>query len=163
MDSSLLILIGLLLLFFVSVICLLISFRPTETQRYSDLKNAVTFFSHECGDITWKVKRQSYRISLKPGKSMDGKALQKEVKKHVTHAPINTKIRITNYAWDLANVLISFDLLPEKWEPVGAYSYCNGVVMVRYMEKPPAKGPANTAFKELYFSAADGHLIYLKK
>jgi hypothetical protein len=53
-------------------------------------------------------------------------------------------------------------LLPRDWYPVGAYHFNDGIVMVRYMERPPEKGDPNTAVKDLYFAASDGHIIYWK-
>lgn len=151
------------LMFIVVSTALITSRKPKETQRYPDLKEKVIFFSHECGNITWTENKRPHLISLKPSESIKNPTLQNKAKDLVDKRPIDTKLRITNYAWDLVDTLKSFDLLPENWEPVSAYCFCNGVVMVRYMEKPPIKGPANTAIKDLYFSTADGHLIYFKK
>lgn len=138
------------------------SSQPKEVQRHTDLKNGVVFFSHECGNITWTEKKQSFRIPLSPGEKMKGKTLQEKVKSRVPKTPVNSKLRITDYAWDLVEVLTDEGLLPKDWEPVGAYHFCNGVVMVRYMEKPKDDGKTGTAKKDLYFSTEDGHLIYLK-
>ncbi len=163
MDPAVFIGIGILLIFVVFAIHLITAYGSKETQRYPDLKEKVIFFSHECGDITWTVKKQPYRISLKPKEAIKNKSLQQKAKDRVAECPINTKLRITNYVWDLVEVLTSCDLLPPNWIPMGAYCFCNGVVMVRYKEKPPEKGEANPAIKDLYFSTADGHLIYFKK
>lgn len=163
MEPSTVVLISLGFLAFIVLLIAVNSESSKEKQRYPDLKNHVVLFSHACGDIIWTENKREHRIVLCPGKSMKSPSLQKAVKKCVDKTPINTKIRITNYVWDLVGTLQEFDLLKENWEPAAAYVFCNGVCMVRYMEKPPEKGKASTAKKDLYFSTADGHLIYLKK
>ena len=148
------------LLFF----CLLLALsqkEPKEEQRYPDLKNAVVFFFHECGNITWKEKGKDRSIALSPGKALSQKLLQKEIASRVEKTPINTKLRITNFAWELLAPLTEADVLPANWEPIGAYHFCNNIVMIRYKEKPPKKGPANQAIKDLYFNTGDGHLIHM--
>ena len=158
---AIILIVGGIILF--AVILVALDNSPSETQRYPDLKNNVIFFSHECGNITWFVKNKKHSISLSPSESMDRPGLQKKVAKYVDRTPIQNKLRITNYAWDLVELFTEYDLLPKNWEPVGAYSFCNGVVMIRYMEKIPEKGKPNAAVKDLYFNANDGHLIYFKK
>ncbi|MBR6825870.1 MAG: hypothetical protein IKM59_04905 [Oscillospiraceae bacterium] len=133
---------------------------PEEALRYPEMKNKVTLFTHECGHITWKEKKKERRIEIHPEKKLDNRRLQYKAMELVTHTPINTMIRITNYAWDLCECLRNANYLPANWEPVGAYQFCNGIVMVRYMEKPPEKGKANTDSKDLYFASSDGHLIH---
>lgn len=163
MEPASIALIGLVVFAFIVFIATAINESSKEKQRYPDLKNHVVFFSHACGDIIWMVNKREHRIVLSPNKSMKSPSLQKAIKKCVDKNPINTKLRITNFVWDLVEPLREFDLLGENWEPVAAYVFCNGVCMARYMEKPPEKGKASTAKKDLYFSTADGHLIYLKK
>lgn len=133
-----------------------------ETLRHPNLRDGVVFFSHNCGNITKTVKKQSYTISLAPTERLEHSKLQNRARDHVSHTPINTMLRITNYAWDLAEVLESTGHLDKLWDPVGAYHFGNGVVMVRYMERPREGVKVSEAEKDLYFATSDGHIIYFK-
>lgn len=151
-----------IVLLFVTLIANSSDSSPRESLRYPKLQDGVIFFSHECGDITWQENKQLRRIPLSPNKAIEHRALQRKVKEYISHTPIHTDVRITNYAWDLTDALNLANLLPEMWDPVAAYHFCNGVVMVRYMERPPENGTRGTAVKDLYFATSDGHLIYFK-
>ncbi len=135
---------------------------PKESMRHPKLRDGVVVFSHNCGNITWKENKQSRIINLQPDITLPNKALQRKVKEYITHTPLNTEIRITNYSWDLTDALTLSGHLEEFWDPVGAYYFGNGVVMVRYMERPREGVKISNGKKDLYFAASDGHLIYFK-
>ena len=135
---------------------------PKESLRHPKLRDGVVFFSHECGNITWKDKDGPHCIHIKPDILLKHKALQRKVKEYITHTPLNTDIRITNYAWDLTDALELSGHLKPMWDPVAAYHFCNGVVMVRYMERTRKDHPPSKEKKDLYFAASDGHLIHFK-
>ena len=135
---------------------------PKETLRHPKLRDGVVVFSHDCGNINGKRQTKDPFINLQPDATLAKKALQRKVKEYITHTPINTELRITNYAWDLTDALELANLLDDYWDPVAAFYFANGVVMVRYMERPREGVKVSDEKKDLYFAASDGHLIYFK-
>lgn len=135
---------------------------PEEKLRYPALKKGVTFFYHECGNITWWVPKEKKPrlIRIYTEKAYDNRGLQKLAREHVSKTPLNTTVRITNYARDLVDDLVLAGLLEPNWEPMAAFHFVNGIVMVRYMETPKEKEEHKGAHKDLYFAASDGHLIH---
>ena len=135
---------------------------PKETLRHPKLRDGVVVFTHNCGNISWMEKNREHSINLQPNAAVTHKGLQRKVKEYITHTPINTELRITNYAWDLTDALELVRFLDDYWDPVAAFYYANGVVMVRYMERPREGVRVSDEKRDLYFAASDGHIIYYK-
>ena len=133
-----------------------------EDFRHPKLRDGIVVFSHNCGSIVCKEKDGDRSVTLSPDTVHPNHWLQQRVKSYVSHTPINTELRITNYAWDLTDALELANLLDDYWDPVAAFYFANGVVMVRYMERPREGVKVSDEKKDLYFAASDGHLIYFK-
>lgn len=148
--------------FFFAFVRFLLQKPEEEKLRYEKLRIGVFSLPHECGDITWKVKDQRHHRPIRKNVAYKHRALQKLVKTRVEKTPINTTIRITNFAWDILQDLEFCNLLAADWEPVLALHHVNGICLVRYMKIPPKEGPPDTSYKDLYFSTEDGHVVYWK-
>ena len=161
----------LLVILFLTIIVLIVYVlifkgKPEEKLRYDKMRKGVIFLPNECGDVVWKQKEQERRVQINKATRYNNKALQKLVKNKVEKTPIDTAVRITNYANDILDDLEFCRLLPQGWEPVLALHYINSVCMVRYKKRPPKDAPKNapksTDYKDVYFSTEDGHIIHFK-
>lgn len=145
---------------------LLFKGKPEEKLRYDKLRKGVFFLPNECGAVVWKQNDQERRVEINKATNYKQKVLQRSVKARVEKTPINTSVRITNYANDILDDLEFCRLLPQGWEPVLALHYVNSVCMVRYKKRPPKDAPKNapksTDYKDVYFSTEDGHIIHFK-
>ncbi len=162
MEGLWIVLGGLALLVFIVAVAANGNNTPAESLRHPKLRDGVVVFSHNCGNITWTEKNQPRAIILSPDIKLENRGLQKKIREYITHTPLNTEIRITNYAWDLTDALELTGHLDDYWDPVGAYCFGNEVVMVRYMERPREGVKVSDKPRDLYFAADDGHLIYFR-
>lgn len=145
-----------------ALVCVWLKTPKEEKLRYGKLRIGVFTLPHECGSLTRTIKNKPQKLELTKSVAYKHKVLQNLVKTRVEITPINTTIRITNFAWDILQDLEFCKLLPTGWEPVLALQHAGGICLVRYMKIPPKEGPADTAYKDLYFSTEDGHVIYWK-
>ena len=136
--------------------------KPEEKLRYENMSKGVFFLPNECGDIVTKKDGQVRHLKLITATKYKNKALQKQVKERVTHTPINTNIRITNYANDIVEDLEFCRLLPQGWEPVFALHYTNSICMIRYKKRLPKDAEEDPDYKDVFFSTVDGHIVHFK-
>lgn len=156
---------------YLALLCILVivflisaTHKPPEVEklRHGKLRMNVFFLLHECGDIKWKEKDQPRRVPIRSELHLKNPAVHLKLKERVDKTPINTVIRITNYAWEIVEDLEFCRLLPPGWEPVAAFHFINGVCVIRYMRIVKEGEEPDSSYKDLYISTADGHVIYIK-